>query len=94
MWFQDLFNYDFRRTEMCIIPYAHAARRDLVLRLQHRHRLAQDHREHVQDATVAEWNKKYGKHDVFAGGKDVPLPEYDHHLVLNDEGRHPRSRQR
>ncbi len=25
MWFQDLFNYDFRRTEMCIIPYAHAA---------------------------------------------------------------------
>src|SRR5678815_6111737 len=22
MWFQDLFNYDFRRTEMCIIPYA------------------------------------------------------------------------
>ena len=22
MWFQDLFNYDFRRTERCIIPYA------------------------------------------------------------------------
>ena len=22
MWFQDLFTYDFRRTEMCIIPYA------------------------------------------------------------------------
>src|SRR6476659_1734136 len=22
MWFQDLFNYDIRRTEMCIIPYA------------------------------------------------------------------------
>ena len=22
MWFQDLWNYDFRRTEMCIIPYA------------------------------------------------------------------------
>ena len=21
MWFQDLYNYDFRRTEMCIIPY-------------------------------------------------------------------------
>ena len=28
MWFQDLFNYDFRRTELCIIPYAHAGRRD------------------------------------------------------------------
>jgi len=22
MWFQDVFNYDFRRTEQCIIPYA------------------------------------------------------------------------
>ncbi len=22
MWFEDLFNYDFRRTEQCIIPYA------------------------------------------------------------------------
>ncbi len=22
MWFQDLFNYDFRRTEQCIFPYA------------------------------------------------------------------------
>ncbi len=22
MWFQDLFNYDFRRTEQCIISYA------------------------------------------------------------------------
>jgi uncharacterized radical SAM superfamily Fe-S cluster-containing enzyme len=22
MWFQDLYNYDFRRTEQCIIPYA------------------------------------------------------------------------
>ena len=48
MWFQDLFNYDFRRTEMCIIP-RHAAGRDLVLRLQHRHRLAQHHREDAHD---------------------------------------------
>ena len=22
MWFQDLWTYDFRRTEMCVIPYA------------------------------------------------------------------------
>ena len=49
MWFQDLFNYDFRRTEMCIIPYAHAGGRDFVLRLQHRHRLAQHHREDAHD---------------------------------------------
>ena len=36
MWFQDLFNYDFRRTERCIIPYATQEGRDLVLRVQHR----------------------------------------------------------
>jgi uncharacterized radical SAM superfamily Fe-S cluster-containing enzyme len=35
MWFQDLFNYDFRRTEMCII------------RLQHGRGLAADRREDV-----------------------------------------------
>ena len=29
MWFQDLFNYDFRRTEQCIIPYATEAQHDL-----------------------------------------------------------------
>ena len=33
MWFQDLFNYDFRRTEQCIISVRHAERRNLVLRL-------------------------------------------------------------
>ena len=32
MWFQDLFNYDFRRTEMCIIPYA-TQQGEILLRL-------------------------------------------------------------
>src|SRR5262249_11885122 len=36
-------------------------------------------------ATVAEWNKKYGKHGVYAGGHEVPLTEYDHNLVLNSK---------
>jgi hypothetical protein len=45
MWFQDLFNYDFRRTEQCIITVRDARGRNLFLRLQHRRRLAQHHRE-------------------------------------------------
>ena len=49
MWFQDLWTYDFRRTEMCIIPVRDADGRDLVLRLQHRRRLAADRREHVPE---------------------------------------------
>ena len=35
MWFQDLFNYDFRRTEMCIIPLWNPGGGNLLLRLQH-----------------------------------------------------------
>ena len=34
-------------------------------------------------ASVAEWNRKYGKHGVYAAGKSVPLDTYDHNLVLN-----------
>jgi hypothetical protein len=34
-------------------------------------------------ASVAEWNKKHGKHGVYAGGHEVPLDTYDHNLVLN-----------
>jgi hypothetical protein len=34
-------------------------------------------------ASVADWNKKHGKHAVFAGGHDVPLEDVKHSLVLN-----------
>ena len=35
MWFQDLFNYDFRRTEMGIIPYApHVLKEQPTLQIQ------------------------------------------------------------
>ncbi|MCZ6670370.1 MAG: radical SAM protein, partial [Acidobacteria bacterium] len=73
MWFQDLFNYDFRRTEMCIIPYATqmgeisfcayntgAGWRQIVENLH-------------RTATTAEWYAKKGRHSVYAGGKEVPL---------------------
>ncbi|PYS24766.1 MAG: hypothetical protein DMG11_23920, partial [Acidobacteria bacterium] len=34
-------------------------------------------------ATVAEWNKKHGKHAVYAAGHSVPLDNFDHTLILN-----------
>jgi uncharacterized radical SAM superfamily Fe-S cluster-containing enzyme len=75
MWFQDLWTYDFRRTEMCIIPYATqmgeisfcayntgVGWRQVV---EHMHK----------NATVAEWYKTHGKHAVYANPKKaVPLP--------------------
>ncbi len=59
MWFQDLFNYDFRRTEMCIIPSA-PRRANLLLRLQHRGGLAEHHREDAQVANTKEWFAEQG----------------------------------
>jgi hypothetical protein len=84
MWFQDLFNYDFRRTEMCIIPYATqkgeisfcAYNTGVGWRkiIEHLHK----------NATVAEWYRKHGKHEVFAKGKTVSLETYDHSLKINE----------
>jgi 7,8-dihydro-6-hydroxymethylpterin dimethyltransferase len=83
MWFQDLFNYDFRRTEMCIIPYATqegeisfcAYNTGIGWRkiIENMHK----------NTTVAEWYKKYGKHEVFAKGKKVNLDSYEHSLKIN-----------
>jgi uncharacterized radical SAM superfamily Fe-S cluster-containing enzyme len=84
MWFQDLFNYDFRRTEMCIIPYATQLGEISFCAYNTGIGWRKIIENMYKTATVAEWNKKYGKHQVFAGGKEVPLNEYDHSLVLND----------
>ena len=83
MWFQDLFNYDFRRTEMCIIPYGTqegeisfcAYNTGIGWRniIEHMH----------QNATVAQWYKEHGRHEVFARDKEVALAADGHNLVLN-----------
>ncbi len=85
MWFQDLFNYDFRRTEMCIIPYATQQGeisfcayntgigwRNIIENM-------------YKNATVAEWYKSHGKHEIYARGKEVALADQQHSLVVNAE---------
>ncbi len=75
MWFQDLFNYDFRRTEMCIIPYGTqlgevsfcayntgVGFRQIVEKMKH-------------TATVAEWYREHGRHPVYAKNQHLPLPQ-------------------
>ena len=49
MWFQDLFNYDFRRTERCIIPYATQEGEISFCAYNTGHRLAEHHREDAHD---------------------------------------------
>ena len=37
-----------------------------------------------QNATVAQWYKDNGRHEVFARGKEVELEDKSHSLVLNE----------
>jgi len=83
MWFQDLFNYDFRRTEQCIIPYATqegeisfcayntgVGWRNIVEKMH-------------MTASLTKWYEERGRHEIFAGGKNVNLASKEHSLVLN-----------
>src|SRR6266404_5134049 len=65
MWFQDLFNYDFRRTEQCIIPYATqegeisfcayntgVGWRNIIEKMH-------------MTATLTKWYEEHGRHEIF-----------------------------
>jgi 7,8-dihydro-6-hydroxymethylpterin dimethyltransferase len=75
MWFQDLYNYDFRRTEMCIIPYGTqigevsfcayntgVGWRAIVEKLH-------------KSATLADWYRTRGKTPVYAKRQAIALPD-------------------
>ncbi len=85
MWFQDLFNYDFRRTEQCIIPYATqegeisfcayntgVGWRNIIEKMH-------------MTATLSKWYEEKGRHEIIAGGKSLNLTNKEHTLVLNME---------
>jgi 7,8-dihydro-6-hydroxymethylpterin dimethyltransferase len=82
MWFQDLFNYDFRRTEQCIIPYATqegeisfcayntgVGWRNIIEKMH-------------MTATLTKWYGEKGRHEIIAGGKNVNLDSKEHSLIL------------
>ena len=76
MWFQDLWTYDFRRTEMCIIPYATQMGEISFCAYNTGVGWRQIVENMYQNATVAEWYREHGKHPVYANPrKPVPLPE-------------------
>jgi uncharacterized radical SAM superfamily Fe-S cluster-containing enzyme len=82
MWFQDLFNYDFRRTEQCIIPYATqegeisfcayntgVGWRNIIEKMH-------------MTATLTKWYEENGRHEIFAGNRKVNLDSTAHSLKL------------
>ena len=75
MWFQDLWTYDFRRTEMCIIPYATQMGEISFCAYNTGVGWRQIVEKMYQNATTAEWYREHGKHGVYANPrKNVPLP--------------------
>src|SRR5579872_2083499 len=82
MWFQDLFNYDFRRTEQCIIPYATQEGEISFCAyntgIGWRNIIEKMH----MTATLTKWYEEKGRHEIIAGGKNVNLPSTEHNLVL------------
>lgn len=82
MWFQDLFNYDFRRTEMCIIPYGTQLGEISFCAYNTGIGWRQIIENMFKNASVAEWYRKYGRHGVFAGNRPMPLPEWSHAVRL------------
>jgi uncharacterized radical SAM superfamily Fe-S cluster-containing enzyme len=83
MWFQDLWTYDFRRTEMCIIPYATQMGEISFCAYNTGVGWRQIVEQMHQNATVAQWYKEHGKHPVYANPrKHVPLPPGTHAVTL------------
>jgi 7,8-dihydro-6-hydroxymethylpterin dimethyltransferase len=85
MWFQDLFNYDFRRTEMCIIPYATQEGEISFCAYNTGHGWRNIIEHMHMNATVAKWYKEHGRHEIFAGGRNVELSSYEHSLRVRKE---------
>jgi len=85
MWFQDLFNYDFRRTEQCIIPYATQKGEISFCAYNTGIGWRQIVEKMHMTATLTKWYEEHGRHEIFAGGKNVPLASTEHSLRLNEE---------
>lgn len=72
MWFQDLFTYDFRRTEMCVIPYGTQEGEISFCAYNTGVGWRQIIEEMHKTASLSQWYKDHGRHAVYAAGKQVP----------------------
>jgi len=82
MWFQDLWTYDFRRTEMCVIPYGTQEGEISFCAYNTGVGWRQVIESMHRTASLAEWHKRQGRHEIFAKGKKVPLETTSHTLDL------------
>lgn len=82
MWFQDLWNYDFRRTERCIIPYG-TQEGEISFCAYNTGVGWRNIIEHMyQNASVGEWYKAHGRHDIYASKKPVDIGNFENSLTV------------
>jgi uncharacterized radical SAM superfamily Fe-S cluster-containing enzyme len=74
MWFQDLYNYDFRRTEMCIIPYGTQEGEISFCAYNTGVGWRQVVEKMHASASLADWNRTRGRHPVYAKNQSLTLP--------------------
>jgi 7,8-dihydro-6-hydroxymethylpterin dimethyltransferase len=74
MWFQDLWNYDFRRTEMCVIPYGTQEGEISFCAYNTGVGWRNIIEEMRQVASTQDWFREKGRHQIYAGNRPVPLP--------------------
>ena len=82
MWFQDLWTYDFRRTEMCVIPYGTQEGEISFCAYNTGVGWRQIIESMHMTATLAQWHKTKGRHEIYAKGKAVQLSDAKHSLEL------------
>src|SRR5688572_18662594 len=82
MWFQDLFNYDFRRTEMCVIPYGTQEGEISFCAYNTGVGWRQIIENMHKTANLSEWYKENERHPVYAAGHNVPNIPKKHSLSL------------
>ncbi len=82
MWFQDLWTYDFRRTEMCVIPYGTPEGEISFCAYNTGIGWRQIVESLHRTATVEEWYRTRGKHEIYAKGRSVQLNALHHGLVV------------
>ncbi|MCK5573718.1 MAG: radical SAM protein, partial [Bacteroidetes bacterium] len=73
MWFQDLWTYDFRRTEMCCVPYGTQEGEISFCAyntgMGWRQIIESKHR----NAKTADWYREKGRHRIYSGDRPIQL---------------------
>ncbi len=92
MWFQDLWTYDFRRTEMCVIPYGTQEGEVSFCA----YNTGVGWRQIVENmhsvARTNEWFNTRGRHKIYAGDRPMEIPGKSKLPVLGS-GRPPQIRE-